>query len=73
MAQNKTEEQLYKEMEVKKKRELIKEKLFPGNGLQERHDNFIPLFMRYGLGILDLFIEELNPLEERFLVISLGD
>ena len=51
----------------------IKEKLFPGNGLQERHDNFIPLFVRYGLGILDLFIEELNPLEEGFLVISLGD
>jgi bacillithiol biosynthesis cysteine-adding enzyme BshC len=51
----------------------IKEKLFPGNGLQERHDNFIPLFVRYGLSILDLFIEELNPLEEGFLVISLGD
>jgi bacillithiol biosynthesis cysteine-adding enzyme BshC len=51
----------------------IKEKLFPGNGLQERHDNFIPLFVRYGLGILDLFIEELNPLEEGFLVISLGE
>jgi len=51
----------------------IKDKLFPGNGLQERHDNFIPLFVRYGLGILDLFIEELNPLEEGFLVISLRD
>lgn len=51
----------------------IKEKLFPGNGLQERHDNFIPLFVRYGLSILDLFIEELNPLEEGFLVISLGE
>lgn len=51
----------------------IKDKLFPGNGLQERHDNFIPLFVRYGLGILDLFIEEFNPLEEGFLVISLRD
>lgn len=51
----------------------IKDKLFPGNRLQERHDNFIPIFVRYGLGILDLFIEELNPLEEGFLVISLGD
>ncbi|MFO0468788.1 MAG: bacillithiol biosynthesis BshC, partial [Bacteroidota bacterium] len=51
----------------------IKEKIFPGNGLQERHDNFIPLFVRYGLSILDLFIEELNPLEEGFLVLSLGE
>ncbi|MFM7090469.1 MAG: bacillithiol biosynthesis BshC, partial [Bacteroidota bacterium] len=51
----------------------IKEKLFPGNGLQERHDNFIPLFVKYGLGMLDLLIKELNPLEEGFLVLSLKD
>jgi bacillithiol biosynthesis cysteine-adding enzyme BshC len=51
----------------------IKEKLFPGNGLQERHDNFIPLFIRYGLGILDILIEVLNPLEQGFLVLSPED
>jgi len=51
----------------------IKEKLFPGNGLQERHDNFIPLFIRYGLDILDLLIEELNPLEQGFLILCLSD
>lgn len=51
----------------------IKEKLFPENGLQERHDNFLPLFIRYGLGILDILIQELNPLEKGFLVLCVGD
>ena len=51
----------------------IKEKLFPGNGLQERHDNIIPIFVRYGLGILDFMINELNPMEEGFCILCLGE
>lgn len=51
----------------------IKEKLFPGNGLQERHDNIIPIFVRYGLGILDFMISELNPMEEGFCILCLGE
>jgi bacillithiol biosynthesis cysteine-adding enzyme BshC len=51
----------------------IKEKLFPGNGLQERQDNIIPYFIKYGVGIIDLLIDELNPLAEGFLVLCLND
>jgi len=29
--------------------------------------------VKYGLGMLDLLIKELNPLEEGFLVLSLKD
>ncbi|MCP4442324.1 MAG: bacillithiol biosynthesis cysteine-adding enzyme BshC [Aureispira sp.] len=47
-----------------------KDKLFPKNGLQERHDNFIALYLRYG----DVFIQELkahlHPLEKQFVVVQ---
>jgi uncharacterized protein YllA (UPF0747 family) len=39
-----------------------KEKLFPGNGLQERHDNFMHYLLKYG----DAFVEELSKNMEPF-------
>ena len=36
--------------------EKIKAQLFPNNSLQERHDNFIPFYLKYG----DNFIEILK-------------
>ena len=48
------------------------EKLFPGGGLQERHDNFIPNYLSQGPEFFTLLIEELNPLESGFIVIEEG-
>ncbi len=49
--------------------EGLKDKLFPGNGLQERHDNLLSLYLRYGRDLFATLLEELNPLEEGFIVV----
>ena len=45
-------------------------KLFPGGGLQERHDNFIPNFLNLGPEFFEVLIEELNPLEPGFIIME---
>jgi bacillithiol biosynthesis cysteine-adding enzyme BshC len=47
----------------------LKEKLFPGNGLQERYDNFLPHYMDIGESFFDVLVENLNPLERKFICI----
>lgn len=47
----------------------LKEKLFPGNGLQERSDNFLSIYLRQGSAFFDLLLEALNPLEDGFVVV----
>ncbi len=49
---------------------VLKEKLFPKNGLQERHDNFLAFYLQHGRGFFDTLLEHLDPLEEGFVVIS---
>lgn len=48
----------------------LKEKFAPNNGLQERYDNFIPLYLKYGNGFIDTLLKELNPLDERFVIVK---
>jgi bacillithiol biosynthesis cysteine-adding enzyme BshC len=48
----------------------LKEKLFPGGGLQERTDNFLPYFLKYGDGFLDELKTQFEPLEDGFLVLE---
>jgi len=48
----------------------LKEKLFPKNGLQERSDNFLAFYSRYGEQFLDVLIANLNPLDKKFVVIE---
>jgi len=48
----------------------LKEKLFPGNGLQERHDNFLPFFLRYGEDFFKQLFDNLHPLEKKFVVLE---
>jgi bacillithiol synthase len=48
----------------------LKEKFFPNNGLQERHSNFIPFYLRYGERFLDILKEKMLPLEHGFIVID---
>jgi bacillithiol biosynthesis cysteine-adding enzyme BshC len=47
----------------------LKEKLFPGHGLQERHDNFISLYQKYGDELFETLKAHLHPLEEGMLVL----
>lgn len=46
----------------------LKEKLFPKNGLQERYDNFLPLYLKYGHDLFDILKEHLNPLEQGMVI-----
>lgn len=50
----------------------ILDELFPDGGLQERRDNILPMLAERGLGILDVLLERLDPLEARFTVL-IGD
>lgn len=47
----------------------IKDKLFPNDGLQERYDNFMGFYQRYGETFFDTLFEHLHPLEKTFLVV----
>ncbi len=48
----------------------LKEKLFPGNGLQERYDNFLPYYLRYGASFFQTLKDHLDPFDRRFLVVK---
>ena len=50
---------------------LIKNKLFPENKLQERHENFIPYYLKYGDNFIKKLKDELNPLDTNFVVLAL--
>jgi len=50
----------------------VKEKLYPNNGLQERHDNFIAFYMKYGDAFIETLKMHLDPLTEGFVVIEEG-
>lgn len=49
--------------------EGLKEKLFPANGLQERHDNFAPYYVRHGEKFLDHLKSNFNPFDNQFTVL----
>ena len=48
----------------------LKDKLFPGNGLQERSDNFMSLYLKYGKAFFDILKDHLHPLKKGFVIIS---
>lgn len=47
----------------------IKDKLYPNNGLQERTDNFLGFYLKYGREFFDFLLLHLDPLEKKFLVV----
>jgi bacillithiol biosynthesis cysteine-adding enzyme BshC len=47
----------------------LHQKLFPGEGLQERVDNFFQYFLIFGDQLLPLLFENLNPLNKELIVI----
>ena len=46
----------------------LKEKLFPNNSLQERHDNLISILL-FNIGFIDELINYLKPLDKKFLIL----
>lgn len=48
----------------------IKDRLFPDGGLQERSDNFIPYYLKYGDRFFSILKEELNPFQKHFIILS---
>jgi bacillithiol biosynthesis cysteine-adding enzyme BshC len=47
----------------------LKEKLFPGGNLQERYENFIPLYLKHGSDFKQVLMENFDPLEKKFVLI----
>jgi len=56
------------ETDVKKIRKLHN-RLFPGGSLQERKDNFIPFYLKYGENFISTLKSSLDPFNPGFLVI----
>ncbi len=48
----------------------LKDKLFPDNGLQERHDNFLNFYLKYGDRFFKILHQALDPLEKGFVIIE---
>jgi uncharacterized protein YllA (UPF0747 family) len=44
--------------------------LFPGGGLAERVENFMPYYLEYGPSFFDELIAAMEPLRNEFLVIE---
>lgn len=47
----------------------LKEKLFPENGLQERYDNFLTFYLRYGNDFFEILCKNFKPLSRELLVV----
>lgn len=50
--------------------ENINEKLYPKNGLQERYDNFIDYYMRYGDSYFEVLQNSFEPLIQEMIIIT---
>ncbi len=48
----------------------IKDKLFPVGQLQERYENFIPYYLKYGPEFIEMLQKELDPLEKDMIILS---
>ena len=50
----------------------LKDELFPNNTLQERFVNFSEFYCEYGPSIIDILMKDINPLNNKFLVIEIS-
>jgi bacillithiol biosynthesis cysteine-adding enzyme BshC len=48
----------------------LKALLFPGNGLQERVENFMGFYLQYGREYIDILKENMQPMRHEFLVVT---
>jgi bacillithiol biosynthesis cysteine-adding enzyme BshC len=49
----------------------VKDKLFPEHQLQERHENFMSYYLKYGSGFFDMLLDHLDPLRSELKIIRL--
>lgn len=49
----------------------VQDALFPNQSLQERNTNFSVFYLRYGNDLIQVLLQELQPLKDQFLVINL--
>lgn len=47
----------------------VKDKLFPGGNLQERHDNFMTMYLPYGRNFFDVLLNQFDPLLNELKII----
>ena len=50
----------------------LRSKLFPNGGLQERHDNFMQLYLQHGEAFIETLKANLDPLDFRLTIFSEG-
>jgi uncharacterized protein YllA (UPF0747 family) len=48
----------------------LQERLYLPDGLQERKENFMSLYLRHGKDFFDFLVKNLNPLEKEFMLIT---
>ena len=61
-----------KENEILKIKKLHKI-LFPNNKLQERHENLISMYLKYGDNFIKSLISTLNPLDANFVILEMDN
>ena len=49
--------------------ERLKDKLFPGGGLQERSENFATLYLKHGDDFIPELVKHFNPLDFKFTIL----
>ena len=69
------ESKVLKAIKAKHENELqqitnLREKLMPNGVLQERADNFIPFYLKYGPGWFDNLLENFEPIAKSFSILS---
>ncbi|APG59946.1 bacillithiol biosynthesis cysteine-adding enzyme BshC [Christiangramia salexigens] len=50
----------------------LQNELFPNKSLQERQDNFSEYYAEYGQGLIEKLIQNLDPLESNFKILTFG-
>jgi uncharacterized protein YllA (UPF0747 family) len=48
----------------------LKDKLFPDGAMEERTENFIPLYLQMGNSLFDFLKENFDPLDFRITILS---
>lgn len=48
----------------------VREKLFPNNSLQERHDNITAFYLRYGTAFIQALKDNLDPMDARYVMLE---
>ena len=73
---NDFEKKAIKNLKFKKENDIAKIKklsnmLFPNNQLQERHENFISMYLKFGDNFIKNLFSSLDPLDPNFVILEL--